>query len=290
MILHWDVDSVIYAAGFASEKVEKKEGGLIEVRPEPLANCLQIVKTILGNATKTLEHDTVCYYLSGKTNFRNDIVDDYKANRVGTRKPYWYQEMRDYVEKYYQATITTEGLEADDLISIMQAKDPANTTSITIDKDFNTFEGWKYNWQKKELFWVSKEEALKFFYKQVLMGDKVDNIQGLPYCSKETIEKYGLHHSAKKGCGEKSAALILAGLSTEDELYAACLGAYTSYGDTLEPEVEYDALASLRTQGQLLHMVRELDEDGKPVMWQPPISKEKADEEERIYSEREAVA
>lgn len=290
MDLHIDADGIVYRAGFAAESVEKKEGGLIEVRPEPLPNCLQIVKTILRGIVDDNEHDEVYYYLSGKTNFRDEIVSDYKANRKGTRKPYWYAEIREYITDNYNAIIM-EGIEADDAISIACAKDPANNIAVTQDKDFNTFEGWKYNWVKKgDKVWWSKEDALKFFYTQVLTGDQVDNIQGLPHCSKKTIEKYGLHHSAKKGCGEKSAALILASCTTEQQLFSACLGAYEAYA--LEAECEEAALSSLTTQGQLLHMVRELDEHGQPVMWQPPVeaNPEEKTDEEAMVGEREAVA
>jgi 5'-3' exonuclease len=83
----------------------------------------------------------------------------------------------------------------------------------------------------------------KFFYAQLIMGDPVDNIPGLP--------KHG----------PKAAFDILGNTQTREEAFKAVLEAYRAvYGDSAEAE--------MLEQGQLLWMVRELDEEGKPVMWQ----------------------
>ena len=63
--------------------------------------------------------------------------------------------------------------------------------------------------------------------------------------------------------GPVKAFEILKDTKTPDESFKAVLEAYRGvYGDDAEKE--------LLEQGQLLWMVRELDEEGKPVMWRLP--------------------
>jgi 5'-3' exonuclease len=47
-----------------------------------------------------------------------------------------------------------------------------------------------YNYQKAEFLHTSPDEALKFLWKQVLMGDSTDNIQGIPGVGAKTSENW----------------------------------------------------------------------------------------------------
>jgi 5'-3' exonuclease len=58
---------------------------------------------------------------------------------------------------------------------------------------------------KKEKKFVTPEEGLRFFYKQILMGDAADNIKGMP--------RVGVVKSEK----------MLAPFQTEKEFYACCV-------------------------------------------------------------------
>jgi len=90
-----------------------------------------------------------------------------------------------------------------------------------------------YNFVKKELFYITKEEAVYNFYMQFLVGDNADNIKGV----------YGV--------GPKKAAKLLEG-KTELEMYATCVEELGSEERAIE-------------NGILLHLRREDDE-----IWQPP--------------------
>jgi hypothetical protein len=39
--------------------------------------------------------------------------------------------------------------------------------------------GWHYNFVKKDKYYVTAEEGMRFFYRQILTGDRADNIQGI---------------------------------------------------------------------------------------------------------------
>jgi 5'-3' exonuclease len=82
---------------------------------------------------------------------------------------------------------------------------------------------------------VNDKEAIKNFYRQILTGDKVDNIEGL------------------RGIGPKKADKILGDYDTDIAMYEAVLKAYD--GNT-ERVLE---------NGQLLWIRRKEDE-----VWQPP--------------------
>jgi 5'-3' exonuclease len=83
---------------------------------------------------------------------------------------------------------------------------------------------------------------MAWFYAQILIGDTVDNITGLP------------------NCGPVRAYDLLKDKSLE-EMLSAVTNAYAEvYGDTWEAE--------MLEQGQLVWLIRKLNEDGSPVMYQ----------------------
>lgn len=147
------------------------------------------------------------FFLTGKENFRFDIAvtAPYKGNRKDKAKPQHLSLMREYLIYAYGATVSV-GQEADDDIAIRATELGVNECIIvSLDKDFRQVPGWHYNFVKREKTWVTPEEGINFFYKQVLMGDSADNIKGAP------------------GIGEKKAAKILANANTEIDLYRCCV-------------------------------------------------------------------
>jgi DNA polymerase-1 len=116
-------------------------------------------------------------FLTGKDNFRKKIRDDYKGTRKKRDKPKHYQAVRDYLVSQFQAQVV-DGMEADDALSLQQKPDHS-TAIATIDKDLLMVEGLHYNYNTKEWKKVSDKQGTRFFYKQMLTGDRVDNITGI---------------------------------------------------------------------------------------------------------------
>lgn len=167
-----DGDPIVYRIGFACQSKDKdSELILPDSESFTLHSCKQFVNTII----KETECTSYRMYLSGKSNFRNKIVDDYKANRAGKSRPIHYNLVRDYLTRKYKAKII-EGMEADDALGLAQTSD---TAIATIDKDLLMVEGKHYNYVKKEWQDVTAEQGTRFFYKQMITGDKVDNITGI---------------------------------------------------------------------------------------------------------------
>lgn len=183
-------------------------------------------------------------YLTGKGNFRCEVAKQrpYKGNR-NQPKPYWYQAIRDYLVQRYNAVIV-DGIEADDAIAIEGHENPS-AIIVSRDKDLlqcmNIVYVYPCGKQEEALHtWVTAFISAYHFFLQVLTGDTTDNYQGLP------------------GIGGKKASSILLECVTVRELWASTVLAYTEhYGENWHEH--------FLEQATLAWMVRELDQDGKPI-------------------------
>jgi len=280
MHLHIDSDSMVYAVGFVCQ--DKDEEGNITV--EPIEKVLHSVKMQIKSVLKALPyHKEVTVHLTGKDNFRLSLDPDYKANRKDFEKPVLYDVIRTYLIEQWDAVVS-EGYEADDACA-MAAHVDEEAVIVSKDKDLLTVPGWHYNPNKPKegLKWVTEEEAALFFYKQCLMGDSVDNIKGVEYISDRLFKKWKLRRTRDNTCGVATAEGILEGCSSVEEMYDRVLECYidaeqhrlegcqtVDVKDGWEGLVEEAAKENLLLQGRLLHMTRELDEEGKPVLWELP--------------------
>lgn len=225
-----DGDIIAYRAGFSSNDLEASDAE---------AKVDELIDTIIED-TEFISTDYQVY-LTGKGNFRFDIAKTlkYKGNRKDAVKPIHLQHIRDYLTTKYEATVS-EGEEADDLIAIAATKIGMKAVVASIDKDMLQIPCFHYNLTRRELSAVGKFSGTKFFYTQILTGDKADNIKGL-------------HR-----CGPVKAGKILAECDTEMKLWDACLEAYE--GDT-ERVIE---------NARLLWLRREVDQ-----LWEPPVEQDK---------------
>jgi len=125
-------------------------------------------------------------FLTGANNFRKKINPEYKANRKDKEPPRWLQACRGFLVSEWNAIIT-DGCEADDLLGVYQTE---NTRIATLDKDLRMIPGNHFNWLHNEYFYVSELEGLKHFYKQMLIGDRSDNILGVTGLGQVKASKY----------------------------------------------------------------------------------------------------
>ena len=75
--------------------------------------------------------------------------------------------------------VISEGCEADDTIGIAACHSVGGCTIASIDKDLDMIPGVHYDFVKDFHYEVDKHQALRNFYRQMLTGDKIDNIIGL---------------------------------------------------------------------------------------------------------------
>ena len=226
MIALVDGDILTYRVGFGCEDTSER------IAIAKLAEYLEDLVFIHANCEKAQG------YLTGRSNYRDDIAktQTYKGHRLGVAKPKHFDLMREYMEKAWGFEMQ-EGQEADDAIGIEAYKlDPRDYVICSIDKDLNNLRGWHYNFHKNEMYYVKEEEAIKNFYKQLLTGDRTDNIPGI------------------KGIGDKKADKILDGLEEEEDLYRAVLEVYKYNRDYL---LEQGRLLWIRRKKEELWMLPE---------------------------------
>jgi len=268
-----DGDILVYQAAFGGE-FKDEEGEVSILSFEYVATLLD---KAIADICLAVGADDYIIYLTGGENFRNAIatVKPYKGNRQKP-KPFHYKNARVYLMSLPNA-VMTDGIEADDAMVIEQMKDHywklANaemdeychdTVICTRDKDLRMAGGWHYGWEfhlqpEFEMQWVDelgairyneekneiKGEGLLFFYSQLITGDATDNIPGIP----------------RKGA--KAAFLALEECHSEAEAFEAVRELYIiKYEDDWEER--------MLEQGRLLWMVREVDDEGQPVMWEIP--------------------
>jgi 5'-3' exonuclease len=265
-----DADVIRYEAGFACEAAWGQEG------PPPWSWAETKVTSLIDHICDRVSATTPPkLFFTGKTNFRHEIatVTPYKQ-RSGV-KPYHYKNLTAFLKSNYEWE-EVEGFEADDLMSIEQtANEKRNgknsdkhdfvpTIICTRDKDLRSVSGWHYGWELSnqpeygpafhdgvgELRLSSNRKSLKgsglvFFLSQCLTGDVTDSIPGLPKCG--PVAAYSVLEPYLGG-------------SYEDALEAVYKEYERVYGG--------DAYNRLLEQGRLLWMTREVDSNGKPVLWE----------------------
>lgn len=277
-----DADLLVYECAFGAENRETGQIYSFESVRIKLDKKIADILDAVGATEHTL-------FLTGEGNFREDIADSkpYKGNRKQPR-PWHYQNTRVYLESL--GAVVIDGMEADDAMAIEQMKDYSQAESMSMcntvicsrDKDLRQVPAYHYGWEvhnqpEYKMTWVDelgeielvekedkhgkikksiKGTGLKFFYSQLITGDPTDNIPGL---------RLG---------GAILAFNCLNDCTDEQEMFQVCRAAYRRRAakdhaildDALDAYVD----ALMLEMGQLLWMIRELDEEGKPVMWKFP--------------------
>jgi 5'-3' exonuclease len=253
-----DSDSLMYRAGFSAEYTlynlskdgevkttkYKREVKALEAEGwkqtkkrhviEPIENCIGGLKRSLIEIIDEIKADDITVVISDLDNWRYDLYQDYKANRVAP-KPYYYEQMRSYLKNTWNA-LSEPYLEADDLVADIANEDPMNTIIAGIDKDLLQIPTWHYNWTNKKVRKITPIQGEYNFYTQMLQGDRGDNIPGV----------YKV--------GSSGAALRLNDCDTTEDMWWAVLCTYEDKDPTPYNEIVL--------RGQMLRLGSEL--------WHPP--------------------
>jgi 5'-3' exonuclease len=221
-----DADFLAYSVGFACEDDE-----------DPRVAKNRLTEWLTSIVYMDLKCDDYIAYTTGPGNFRYEVAktQPYKGNRKDMKRPKHLDALKEHLKRL--GATETQGIEADDAVSIMAHKEPNAYFIVHVDKDLNMIPGWHYNPNKCEKYYVEPLEAARNFWMQMLTGDRVDNIPGLA------------------GIGPKKAEKILKDCIDYYDHEAAAWKAYQDKGHDLDYFTE---------QGRLLWM---LTEEGE--VWQP---------------------
>lgn len=248
-----DADIFVYRVGFTTNE-------------EPAQVAISLLDNMIEECLAAVGAESFTCYLSDSTKngFRYKLYPEYKANRT-QEKPKHYQALRDHLVSFWNAIIT-EGQEADDALGIDQSENnkklysynigggkvtdfgllkQQETIICSIDKDLFQIPGNHYNFVTKQFNFITEEQGLYFFYKQVLMGDPSDNIGGL------------------KGIGPKKAEKIL-GEVGQDE-HTLLNKVWNAYNEVLGEKYFNEVRDILTLTAQLVKIRTKENE-----FWEPP--------------------
>ena len=277
-----DGDILQYEIGFAAEtgwkSIKEWKKGDDPIDPPPFDYVMEILDSRIKEIEIVVESThTPIIYLTGKNNFREGIAKkkEYKGNRKEASKPFHYSNIKAYLLSKYN-TVVVDGMEADDALCIKQlgversyhnmllsGKEEGcqRTIICSRDKDLRQCPGWHFGWELAnqpqfgpylvdELGWIKLSDdrkkvrgvGYKFFAAQMLMGDPVDNIPGLPN----------------------------SGPMAAFELIEPCTslgGCEKSIVEAYKKVYEDSWFNEFMEQAMLVWMVRELDSIGNPIMY-----------------------
>lgn len=252
-----DADTIVYKSAGACQRKNKITK---EMEYEPVVNAFYNAKRLMLKILKETKcNDYVAYLTESKdaTCFRTSLYKDYKANRKNKERPKYYQEVRDYLIKNWDAQVVGT-IEADDAVCMKQYQchnglfldefDLDNKFTLElpsslcgIDKDLDQVPGLHYNYNKDIFYYITPLEGKKRLYLQMLTGDKVDNIPRIRFqwgMKKEEKEVKKLIHNAK----------------TEKELYNIVYTEINRLNERDNCKNSIDINEQIKFLGQLLYL------------------------------------
>jgi len=190
-----------------------------EMGKPTLEEALQGIDTRIRHMLEQCNANKYAGFLTAGRCFRYAAAKTkpYKGNRKYSNKPIIFPAIKEYLRQEWNF-ISVPELEADDLVSVYH--DPMKTVICSPDKDvLYQNKVSNYNYGKAEFITVDENEAIAFLWKQMLMGDSTDGIQGIPKVGEKTattwlqnlntnqmstfvlekyIEKFGIHEGITK--------------------------------------------------------------------------------------------
>jgi len=246
--------------------------------PEPIENCLHVIKRMIASTVEALGTSTY-YGYSGKGKvFREDVstILKYKGNRDGMLRPIHLDDLKEYLCKWHACEII-QNIEADDQCSIDSTaawkkwnrtkSDKDKLYLAFVDKDYLQTAGHLFNtntlapvcsydgfgWLKINDKGEVKGRGRLWLYHQVMSQDDSDN--------------YAANSASTMKWGEKSSYKLLKDCKTDVEAFQAMLEGYKKLYPAKKVitgwrgnEIEIDWLYVLQENFNLAKMMRTPDE------------------------------
>jgi 5'-3' exonuclease len=222
-----DGDVLVYMAIWKSETLEEGKKKFQELVDDVL-NSLFTTDYVMA--------------IGGPYNFRLDLYDGYKGNRKKAKdnRPEWFNDLKSWASKL-EGSVESDNCEADDLIRVWALECDAagiNRAVVSVDKDLHCIPGTHYNPRTKKIYQICEEYGERFYWQQVLQGDSVDAIPGLPKV------------------GPVKAKKLLADAVTHNEMRdVVCRAYHNAYGD--------EGYSYMIANGRLVHIWRHIDDHFK---------------------------
>ena len=233
-----DADIAYHRAAFSCESEFTFDDQ--KIRTAESADVADMFHRILSSTLSHLKTDRFILCWTSNTNFRHDVLSSYKKNRENVRRPQVDIEVKSCLKTRYPSS-TVHNLEADDILGLLSGPD---TVIVSDDKDLLTIPGLHFRPNKHDegVFYVAPYDAHRMWFKQILMGDRIDGYSGIP------------------GIGDKKSDKIL---DTNGVSWLTIVNAYQKANLT-----ENDALITARVS-RILHPGEWDYTNNEPKLWTP---------------------
>jgi len=248
MIALIDGDIVAYRGTGSCEPTKAKP------EREPLELAIARTNELMDRIIGDVQATDYRLYFTGPDNFRYKLFPEYKANRRDKPVPLYLDSVKEYLISEWGAKIIT-GREADDEIGIQYRDD---SIVCSTDKDLQQISGHHYNFVKYEYFFQPDLPARRVIYRQLLEGDRVDNITGIfgigPVKASAIVDSYtdidALHERIREMYSDEqrfSTNVRLLRILRSEEEYERMM----EYIETTEREKQGEAATEVRSSEDL---------------------------------------
>ena len=242
-----DGDSIPYIIGYNNQNTPVDEPNVVATQTNEFVESILEDAGVdeyigfLGNSGYTFRHmSTIAGYQEGTSKL-------YKGNRGG-KSPHWYMQWGGVTNAQLRHKwgfhLVPSYIEADDAVSIVaHACRKANEDYVIIgnDKDLHQVPGKHYNFKTGKKEDIDEDRAAFLKYKQVLMGDTTDNIEGIP------------------GIGPKKAEKILEGAKNRASYKYMAMSAYIDKFGERDGVLKFAETVRLITMLDSIHQMPKVD-------------------------------
>lgn len=215
MVVLFDADSLIFASCY-NRISDINETPYIQDIDEAIEKFENGFQSIMDEVSEEYPISGVMVFSGSKGVYRKEISKEYKANRKKQELPPMLPMLHKYVKERYNA-VHDDYYETDDLVAtywkkISDRDGVDNVIIVSMDKDYLQFPAliYNYHYKHKSFIKLSKQDACRNFYAQMIVGDMSDNVN---YC---------------KGYGKKYAERLLSDKKTKFSMQRAV---YTLFKD-----------------------------------------------------------
>lgn len=157
---------------------------------EPISHTYRAIDTSITNIIrKTGATDYRIYLKDRGDTFRDRLEYPVKYKGGRQEKPSNFNEAKQYLAGLNNVVLVS-GIEVDDALGINQDKTGNTTVICTIDKDLDMIPGLHWDMKNEGMIYhISVVQGEQNFWKQMLTGDRVDNIIGIKGLGPVTADK-----------------------------------------------------------------------------------------------------